>query len=411
MTLREIPVPLEVTRQDRRLGRLIGVNPDCWQFRAGGERDVELPAWSALARANGPEVNHRAWFRHLLPDVPTCTQLARRLGLSPGHDFALLARMGRDCRDGLALTPAGSPPRVAPARRILDAGTLVSFARALPPADFAGAAAELDLLLPGDAGQFRCDLVDGQVVLAGDNPWLARVGRPGLVEAVENEALIRHIVTALGLASAGFRLLFTPTPLLAIQRLDRDDDGAPCHLEDFGQLAGRHPEQAFEREGGLSAHECAALVRRFSAAPALDLRVLLGWLVLSVLAGLGHAHGRSLALRETARGPRLVIGDGCLATHIHAAQSERLAMHVGREDRPDWIRPARWHELAAELGVGSRYLLAVVRDVATRLPALAAAAVHELALDTRAPQTVSRMLKLMENRARQTLIALAAEAA
>lgn len=408
MTLQPL-APLEVARRGLSLGQLIGAAPDVWLFRPAEQAGERLPAWSPLRQSNGTPVNRRAWFRHLLPEVPTCARLARRLGLTPGHDFALLGSAGRDCRGGLRLSHVGAAPRAVAEPSVLDAATLAGLARALPAGDFETLPGGLDLLLPGDPGQFFCGLADERVVLAEDRPWLARLGRPGLAEAVENEALIRRIAQTLELPGAAARLLWLPTPLLAVQRLDRDDEGAPCHLEDFGQLAGRHPEQAFEREGGLAVHDCAELIRRYSAAPALDLRMLLGWLVFAFLAGLGDAHASTLALRDTARGPRLAIWDGWLSTHVYPSRSERLAMHLGREDRPDWIRPARWRETAEELGVGSRYLLARVHDLATRLPALARDAVGALALDGRALRVPPRILTLIDQRARQTLIALAAE--
>ncbi|MGE3773276.1 MAG: HipA domain-containing protein [Gammaproteobacteria bacterium] len=402
--------PLEVACQGQPLGHLIGAAPDVWLFRPAEQAGTRLPAWSPLSQANGTAVNRRPWFRHLLPDVPTCARLARRLGLTPGHDYALLGIAGRDCRGGLRLSQAGTAPRaVAEQPSVLDAAALAGLARALPAGDFETLPAGLDLLLPGDPGQFFCAYADGRIVLAEDRPWLARLGRPGLDEAVENEALIRRIAQGLGLPGAEAQLLWLPTPLLAARRLDRDDAGAPCHLEDFGQLAGRHPEQAFEREGGLAVCDCAQLIRRYSAAPALDLRMLLGWLVFAFLAGLGGAHASTLALRDTARGPRLAIWDGWLSTHVYPSRSERLAMHLGREDRPDWIRPARWRETAEELGVGSRYLLELVHDLATRLPALAREATRTLALDGRALRVLPRVLTLIDQRARQTLIALAAE--
>ena len=410
MTLRTLSL-LEIVRDGRTLGHLIGEAPDVWVFRAADDADALLPAWSALRWARGAAVNQRAWFRQLLPDPASCIRLARRLGISPGNDLALLGLAGRACRGNLGVVRPGAEksPRRPP--RHLDPASLATLAANLVTEGLDLAPDEADFLLPGEAGQFPCSLDGERLTLAAAPRWIARVGRPGLEEAVENEALIRRLAKSLDLPCPESTLLRLPTPVLVQRAAEWDADEASAgHLETFGQLAGLHPEQAFEREGGLAVLDCANLIRRYSAAPALDLKALLGWLVLSFFAGMGHAHAGTLAFVDRGRGPRLTITDGWLCTQVYPALSERLAMYVGREDRPDWIRLARWRELARELGIGQRYLLELVRHMAMRVPALAQEAANELALDTRALQVLPRILRLIDNRARQALIALAAEA-
>lgn len=414
MTIRTLSL-LELSREGRLLGHLIAEAPDVWVYRAADEAAAALPGWSALLRPPTARANQRAWFRNLLPDAPACAQLARRLGISLGNDFGLLGLCGADCRGALRLQRPGTTGLADAAGAAVALEQLLRWspvaADSAPPRE----QLDFDFLLPGEAGQFPCLWQDGEHAEDGPREWVARVGRPGLGGAVENEALCARLAEQLGLPVAPVRYLASPAPVLLIRRHAVGDAAASgirrLHLEDFNQLSGLHPEQAFEREGGLAVLDCVNLIRRYSAAPALDLRFLLSWLVYAFLAGLGHAHARSLGLLDTSHGPRLVICDGLLSTHVYPARSERMAMYVGREDRPDWIRPARWRELAEELGIGWRYLVELVRQMATRLPALARDTSAELALATTAPSVVPRILRLIENRCRQTLIALAAEGA
>jgi len=402
---------LEISRGGQLVGHVVGEAPDLWVVRGIATGEHAVPAWSALRQEGVVHVNRRAWLRNLLPDAPGPAQLARRLGVSPGNDFALLGLCGGDCRGALSFARAGMPPAGEAAVQTLEVGRLRRWAEGLADGVPPPFPEPPGFLVPGETGQFPCMLLDETPMLGPDPQWIARAGRPGLDEALENEALVARMATALGLPVAPTRLLGGALPLLLTQRPDCDSTSSPgrLHVEDFNQLSGLHPEQSFEREGGLSARDCANLIRRHSAAPALDLRVLLGWLVFAFHVGLGHAHARTLALRETPRGARLVICDGLLSTHVYPTLGERLALFLGREDRPDWIRLARWREVAEELGVGPRYLLELVRQMATRLPGLAATTARELGFEGRTLSVLPRVHKLIENRSRQTLIALAAE--
>lgn len=180
-------------------------------------------------------------------------------------------------------------------------------------------------------------------------------------------------------------------------------------IETFGQLAGLPPEQAFEREGGLALLDCATLIRRYSIAPALDLRSFLRWIACCVLCGNGLATGNGLRFVFTPTGPRLAPFSELVATHVYPAMSERLGFYIGREDRPDWVVPARWRELAEETGVGSRYLLGLLRELALATgPALVATRQAWQAAYGWSPALES-VAALIEQRSRQLWVALEAE--
>ncbi len=402
---------LEVAYNGDPIGHLWCEEPDRWMFRPtdGSAAATGVPAWSALALQPAGASDCRAWLRGLLPDSLECARLAQRHGVSVGNEFALLGLRGNDCQGGLSFARPGSPSRVASEWRTVDDEVL----RALVRGQRADALDSLSWLLPGDPCQFPCRFADGQIdVSAASGGWIARVGREGFDEAVENEALCMRLAAALGLPVPATTLWRGPTPVLLARRADRQEVPAGSgrrHLEDFCQLSALHPEQAYEREGGLAVLDCANLIRRYSQAPALDIRALLNWLVFCFLAGVGQAHARTLCLIESARGPRLALNGGLLSTHVYPNASERMAMYIGKEDRPDWIHLARWREMAEELGVGTRYMLELLRQMAVRLPPLADAVASDLQLPRQALKVVPRILKLITNRARQSVIALEAE--
>ncbi len=407
-------------RMDGRLAGLLTCDaPEVWRLRTqpAGPHG-RLPPWSGLVQEGVAGGNARAWFRQLLPDSVQRRRLAERLGVSPDHEFALLAQLGQDCQGALSLVQSEVEPVPPGSPQPLGDSGLARLAAAL---DAGAPAPELDApgcLLPGARGQFPCVLAGDGVVRvgnAGASAWLASLGREGLDDAVDNEALCMALAAELALPVPASRRRPGPVPLLLTARLDRlESPGGVIrrrHLENFGQLAGLHPEQAYEREGGLGVRDCADLLRRHSTAPVLDLRALLRWLVYCFLAGIGQAHSRHLLLVAMPTGPRLAFGGGLLSTHVYPALSERMAMSIGGEDRPDWIRLARWLDMARELGVGRRYMLGLLEDMATALPRAAERAAATLGDAARTSAVLPRILRLVANRARQTTIALAAERA
>lgn len=404
-------------------GLLLCEAPEVWRFRAdpAGGAHGQLPHWSALVQEGAARGNARAWFRQLLPDAAQCVRLAHRLGVTPGHEFALLAQLGQDCQGALSLTRSGGESVPVPHGSQQPLGD-VDLARLAAALETGNAALEFDApgcLLPGSRGQVPCVLAGEGVALVGGagntSTWVARLGREGLEAAVDNEALCMALAAELELPVPASRHLPGTVPLLLTARLDRLESPGGIirrrHIENFGQLAGLHPEQAYEREGGLGVSDCADLVRRHSTAPVLDLRALLRWLVYCFLAGIGQAHARHLFLVALPTGPRLAFGGGLLSTHVYPALSERMAMRIGGEDRPDWIRLARWLDMARELGVGRRYMLGLLEEMATALPRAAERAAATLGEAARTSALLPRILRLVANRARQTTIALAAERA
>ena len=89
--------------------------------------------------------------------------------------------------------------------------------------------------------------------------------------------------------------------------------------------------------------------------------------------------------------------------------SERSGFYVGREDRPDWLLPARWRELAEELGVGQRYLLSLLKALAQALPPAMASAREAWQRSQRWAPVLEEVVALAGKRARQLWVSLEAE--
>lgn len=228
-----------------------------------------------------------------------------------------------------------------------------------------------------------------------------------------NEAYCMSLAAAFGLAVANCRVvLHGLVTVLSVQRFDRLQAGecvTRIHMEDFCQLNGLPPARKYEREGGARLSDIGALLRRFSARPALDLQALIRWTIFNFLIGFGGGHTKQIAMLYGADGLRLSPFFGIWSTHVYAELSSRLALTVGREDRPDWLLAARWQELAENLGVGPRYVLLEVRDSAASLPRLAAEVPDQFRRRNGFAAIVRRIRRLIEQRSRQALVSLEAE--
>ena len=410
---------LEVYLYGNFCGHLVNQGPDSWgwQARSTPESDPGL-IWS-LRNITSTSINPqevRCWFRALLPEAAATLRLALKAGVSPGNDFALLGALANDCQGAVTLALPGRPAEAPQPLEPLAGAAVDELVEALregrPGAALAGA------LWPGDGavapmvangpGLARCGVGKPANVLL-------RAGRYGLPEALPNEAFCTELAGRLGLPVAGARFVTGPRAYLLGRRPDTvagpDGRDLRLHLETFGQLAGLAPELGYEREGGLALLDCAGLIRRYSIVPALDLRSFLRWVGFNLIVGNGLASAGSLRFLFTPNGPRLAPFTDLLSTHVYPDMSDRMGFFVGHEDRPDWLVPARWRELAGELGVAPRYLLTLLRELALATgPSLEQASTAWRDAYHWSP-VLEHVAQLVGNRARRLWVALEAEQA
>jgi serine/threonine-protein kinase HipA len=276
--------------------------------------------------------------------------------------------------------------------------------------------AEADALsatLPGDFDKLPVGLAAGQVTLCSGSHLSSHVlkpARPGLRESVFNEAFVMALAAA-GLPVADCEIIHGQLAVLCVKRVDRRTDGPTraLHMEDFCQVVGLPATHKYQREGGLAVRELATLLHRYSCAPAQDLRQLMHWLLFSFLVGFGAAHAKQLALLYGAQGPRLAPFFGIWSTHVYNEMNHRLGFAIGGEDRPDWLTAARWTACAEDAGIRPAYLLEELRRLAQVLPRLAGEVAEQFQRRNGFANVIRQIRVLLEQRARQALVALEAE--
>ena len=303
----------------------------------------------------------RAPFNNLLPESLLREAVARKLGISPRNEFALLEALGGECAGAVSLHPQGKKRDTSSGYQALSPESFRELIRDLPNKPF----------LAGEDG-IRLSLAGAQhklpVYMEGDTVFLPKGASPSshiikpdieaIDQSVRNEMFCMALADRMGLTVPRALILTDPYDLYVVERYDRyrDENGRlrRHHQEDFCQAAGLLPEAKYESEGGPSLADCFSLLDRFSTNPALDGKALLDWLVFNYFIHNADAHAKNLSLLLTPDQIRLAPFYDLMCTGVYEGINKKLAMKIGGENRPSWIRPRHWKRMAAQAGIGSR---------------------------------------------------------
>jgi serine/threonine-protein kinase HipA len=338
-------------------------------YDAGWMDDDRLPLSQSLPLSGqfGPAAV-QAFFGGLLPEGAPRELLARRLGVSPGNDFALLERIGGDCAGAITLLAPGEQheTRRGSVTWLDDAGVeqlVAELPRRPMHAD--------------EGGEFRLSLAGAQDKLPVMVDLSGRIGLPGgglpsthvlkapisrLPATVLNEAFCLALGRELGIHTVNARpRRVGDQALLLVERYDRRlVDDAPAlrvHQEDFCQAMGLPAERKYQREGGPALVDCFALVDRAAAVPArARMQLLDGW-TLSYLVGNHDAHAKNLSLLYGDAGAAVAPMYDVLSTVVYWKVEEmdrKMAMEVGGEYRPAYVRSRHLDTLTTLIGLNGR---------------------------------------------------------
>ena len=246
----------------------------------------------------------------LLPEGRHRQTFADRAGLATNDVFGLLRRYGRDVAGAVVLAdPDADSTQRAP-------GVVPYSPEALE--DEVGALDEHPLGLHDDSELSLAGLQDKLLLVdLGDGTWgrpvhglpsthILKVDdrlRPGLVAA---EAACLRLARRLGLTTVDVALTsLSGIECLIVSRFDRahNDDGSltRIHQEDLCQALARDPDGndrrgKYERFGGPTLAEAAALLDRYGPDPAAELDRLVAAVTFTVIVGNADSHGKNIGL-------------------------------------------------------------------------------------------------------------------
>ncbi len=391
----EAATELEVFLHDNPVGRLerlpqarlrFTYDP-AWVETAGRPLSLSLPV-----RPEPYEDECGPFFEGLLPEGDFLRAVARAFHVSAGNPFSVLAEIGGECAGAVSVGPPGNgvPGSSSPSPHWLAEHELGDLLDEIPdrPLVLLERVEEEDgirISLAGahDKTGVLCRREGGtEIGLTAGRPPSTHILKLPIAkvdEPIANEAYCMTLAAESGLATAAVEpRRIGDHEFLLVRRYDRSGDGdARIHQEDFCQAMGIGPAEKYEGEGGPGVAACAALLRRHVAAPTVDILEFIDGLLFNFLIGNHDAHGKNYSLLLD--GPRaigLAPFYDLLSTAVFEGTRRKLAMRLGGENRPRYIRRRHLDRLADELEVkpslvSRRVELAVSVVLASRVGARA----------------------------------------
>ena len=329
-----------------------------------------------------------AFFENLLPEGELRSFIAASKKASTL--FALLREIAGDTAGGFVILPAGSRPE-APSYTPTSwkaLGTLLG--KNATAIDIKEPAARISLsgaqdkaaiaLFEDSAPQLPLGTSPSTHILKPDIRRLAKVWH-----SAANEAIVMTAAAQCGLPTA--EVFYEPhTQACVVKRFDRVllGDGTLGRIMqyDLCQLSALASDKKYEKEGGPGIAHCAQLIRRYSTAPAVDLKNLVSWLFFNLYTGNNDSHAKNLSIyRAPGQGVRLTPFYDLMCTRVYPGLSQEFAFAIGGEVMPGAITQAHVRQMAKDLGIRPDFALGLASDMAKRIPVAIESAISAIQPD------------------------------
>ena len=397
-----------------RMGTVHDTSPLDFEYASGWlERQDAFPL-SVIAlqagRVTSPQV--QAFFENLLPEGELRLYLAEQRKASTL--FSLLLAVAGDTAGAFVMLPQGHTPE-APAYEPTTWEALANTVKNKSAAAIQLQGDDTRISLAGAQDKASIAIFDGKTpllpkgsapsthILKPDIRRLAKVRA-----SAANEAIIMRTAAHCGLNTA--KVFYEPlTHACIVERFDRFSraDGTLGRLiqYDFCQITGTGSERKYEKEGGPGVAQCAQTIRQYSARAAVDLQAFVQWIFFNIYTGNNDSHAKNLSVYERpGEGVRLTPFYDLMCTRIYPGLSKEFAFNIGGARLPGDMGKAQVEGLAAQIGMGPKYLQSVARSLATKVPEAIDKATQEIYPDlSRSEQAfadkLSREVKSITKRA------------
>lgn len=397
-----------------RMGTVHDTSPLDFEYASGWlERQDAFPL-SVIAlqagRVTSPQV--QAFFENLLPEGELRLYLAEQRKASTL--FSLLLAVAGDTAGAFVMLPQGQTPE-APAYEPTTWEALANTVKNKSAAAIQLQGDDTRISLAGAQDKASIAIFDGKTpllpkgsapsthILKPDIRRLAKVRA-----SAANEAIIMRTAAHCGLNTA--KVFYEPlTHACIVERFDRFSraDGTLGRLiqYDFCQITGTGSERKYEKEGGPGVAQCAQTIRQYSARAAVDLQAFVQWIFFNIYTGNNDSHAKNLSVYERpGEGVRLTPFYDLMCTRIYPGLSKEFAFNIGGARLPGDMGKAQVEGLAAQIGMGPKYLQSVARSLAAKVPEAIDKATQEIYPDlSRSEQAfadkLSREVKSITKRA------------
>lgn len=331
----------------------------------------------------------QAFFENLLPEGDLRVYLSEQRKASTL--FSLLLEVAGDTAGAFVMLPRGHAPEVP----TYEPTTWEKLARTIKARSAAAIQVEggdgARISLAGAQDKASIALFDGQPMRPRGSAPSTHILKPDIRrlskvrESAANEAIIMRTALHCGLHTA--QVLYEPhTQACVVERFDRfvQGDGTLGRLiqYDFCQIAGLGSDRKYEKEGGPGVAQCAQIIRQHSARAAPDLQAFVQWIFFNLCVGNNDSHAKNLSLYERpGEGMRLTPFYDLMCTRIYPGLSREFAFNIGGSVLPGDMGREQVNGLAAQIGMGPRYLHAELQALARRIPDAVDRAVREISPD------------------------------
>ncbi|MBU1341801.1 MAG: type II toxin-antitoxin system HipA family toxin [Proteobacteria bacterium] len=307
----------------------------------------------------------RSFFSNLLPESAVRELIAKRLGISDKNDFMLLKRIGGECAGAITILPESEIPE-SPDQytyRSLSDKQLVDLIKHIPRHPLLAGQEGIRISLAGAQEKLALFYKDPTFYIPINGAPSNYILKPGMAHfqsSIENECFCMMLANAIDLNVPP--VIITPKEtqkVLLIKRYDRIlDNDVPMrlHQEDFCQAMGLSHELKYQADGGTGLKECFDLVRAYSVNPIKDFQQLMQWVFFNYLIGNMDGHAKNLSFIYQAKQIRLAPFYDMMCTEIYEDLSQKLAMKIGGENRPEWIMERHWKRFAEEIKINNAVL-------------------------------------------------------
>lgn len=406
---------LDVFFDDEHVGSVYDSVPLSFQYSDEWLGRPEPAQIAAIAPVAGPISTDAvtAFFENLLPEGELRSFIATSKKASTL--FSLLREVAGDTAGGLVILPAGLRPET-PSYQPTSWKELATRLRKNSTVTIDIKDRQARISLPGAQDKAAIAVFeDGTPQLPRGTSPSTHILKPDIKRlskiwhSAANEAIVMMTSAHCGLPTA--EVFYEPhTQSCLVKRFDRmlRPDGTLGRIMqyDLCQLSGIVSEKKYEKEGGPGAAQCAQLIRKYSSAPAVDLKHFLSWLFFNLYTGNNDSHAKNLSLyRAPGQGVRLTPFYDLMCTRIYPGLSQEFALAIGGEVMPGAITQAHVRQMAREMGIGPAYALGIAEDMAKRIPGAITAAIASVQdeLSPGAKTLAMRLEKFVLNTTRQTV--------
>ncbi len=307
----------------------------------------------------------KSFFSNLLPESAVRELIAKQLGISDKNDFMLLKRIGGECAGAITILPESEIPE-SPQQykyRSLSDEQLADLIKNISRRPLLAGQEGIRISLAGAQEKLALFYKDPVFYIPENGAPSNFILKPGMAHfqsSIENECFCMMLANAVGLNVPPVRIVRKEAQkVLLIKRYDRvlDNDVLKrLHQEDFCQAMGLSHELKYQADGGPELKTCFDIVRSYSANPIKDFQQLMQWVFFNYLIGNMDGHAKNLSFIYQARQIRLAPFYDILCTGIYEDLSQKLAMKIGGENRPEWIMERHWKRFSEEIKINNTIL-------------------------------------------------------